>query len=116
MKDNSPKPTKKLLKNGVNAAKTVLNIPGLFKNFWKFLSWLLIGVLIGRIFKKEPKVINVDGNYAEEQSTKIGKVKQRGEGNVQDVDIKQELSGKEKRKAKKAKRLEEKEARKLKSE
>jgi len=91
------------LKAAYTAVKLFVSTSDLFKNFWKFFSFLLAGILLGLKFKKAPSVINAE-TYNNEPSTSIGKVKQKGEGNNQEVNQKQQLSRKEIRQKRKADR------------
>ncbi|WP_319502584.1 hypothetical protein [uncultured Draconibacterium sp.] len=74
---------------------------------WKSIAIYLAGIITGFLVlirvKKPDKVVTAE-TYVEDQEQRIGKIKQKGEGNGQQVQLKQELSRKEKRASRKAER------------
>jgi len=84
----------------------------IFSNIWKYLTFLLAGLTAGMVAAikmiDKPSVLNVSAeNFVAEQTQKIGKLKQRGEGNSQDVSMPPELPArKERRLARRATRRE----------
>lgn len=63
-----------------------------FSNIWKYLALLAFGAIAGIITgikligKPSVSIINAE-NYIAEQFQKVGKLKQRGEGNSQQIDL-----------------------------
>lgn len=63
-----------------------------FSNIWKYLALLAFGAIAGIIAgikligKPSVSIINAE-NYIAEQFQKVGKLKQRGEGNSQQIDL-----------------------------
>ena len=61
-----------------------------FLNIWKYLAFLFAGIIAGIIAAikliEKPTVLNVNADtFVAEQTQKIGKIKQKGEGNSQDI-------------------------------
>ena len=64
----------------------------IFSNLWKYLAVLFTGIIAGMVAAikliEKPTVLNVAAeNFVAEQTQKIGKLKQRGEGNSQEVSV-----------------------------
>ena len=81
-------------------------------NLWKYMAVLLAGVITGMVAAikliEKPSVLNVSTqSFIAQQTRKIGKLKQRGEGNSQDVFLLSEVpTRKEKRMTRRAERCE----------
>ena len=79
-----------------------------FSNIWKFLAFLFAGIAAGMVAAikliEKPTVLNVAADtFVAEQTQKIGKIKQRGEGNSLDNCLFPEIpTRKEKRIARRA--------------
>jgi len=61
-----------------------------FSSIWKYMALLFAGIVAGMVAAikliEKPTVLNVAADtFVAEQTQKIGKLKQRGEGNTQDV-------------------------------
>lgn len=61
-----------------------------FSNLWKYLAFLFAGIIAGIVAAiqliEKPSILNVNADsFIAEQTQKIGKLKQRGEGNSQDA-------------------------------
>jgi hypothetical protein len=59
-------------------------------NIWKYLALIFAGIIAGMVAAikliEKPSILNVKtDNFIAEQSQKIRKLKQRGEGNLQDT-------------------------------
>ena len=59
-----------------------------FSNIWKYIALLFAGIVAGMVAAikliEKPTVLNVAADtFVAEQTQKIGKLKQRGEGNTQ---------------------------------
>lgn len=72
-----------------------------WKNISIFLSGILSGFLLFKHLKKPDQIVYAD-TYIEDQEQKIGKIKQKGEGHVADIQIIQSPSKKELRQKRKA--------------
>lgn len=74
---------------------------------WSYIAIFFAGVTAGFMvltrIKKTDTVINAE-TYVDDQVQKIGKIKQKGQGNKQDVQLEQKLTRKEIRKQKKLSR------------
>ena len=83
-----------------------------FLNIWKYLALLFAGMIAGMVAAikliEKPSVVNVLADtFVAEQTQQIGKLKQRGEGNLLDVSQPTEMpTRKEKRLARRAARRE----------
>jgi hypothetical protein len=83
-----------------------------FSSIWKFLAFLFAGIAAGMVAAikliEKPSILNVAAdNFVAEQSQKIGKIKQRGEGNSLDTSLLPEIpTRREKRIARRAARRE----------
>jgi hypothetical protein len=83
-----------------------------FINIWKYLAFLFAGIIAGMVAAikliERPGVQNVVADtYIAQQAQKIGKLKQRGEGNSQMTSmLAKPKTGKEKRLARRAVRRE----------
>ena len=83
-----------------------------FSKIWKYLTFLFAGIAAGMVAAikliEKPTVLNVDTDtFVAEQTQKIGKIKQRGEGNSIDPSLLPEISTRrEKRIARRAVRRE----------
>jgi hypothetical protein len=83
-----------------------------FSNIWKYLTFLFAGIAAGMIAAikliEKPTVLNVAADtFVAEQTQKIGKIKQRGEGNLLDTSLLPEIpTRREKRIARRAARRE----------
>ena len=58
-----------------------------FSNCWKYLAFLFAGIIAGMVAAikliEKPSVLNVSTDtFVAEQTRKIGKIKQRGAGNI----------------------------------
>ena len=79
-----------------------------FSNIWKYLAFLFAGIAAGMVAAikliEKPSVLNVDTDtFVAEQTQKIGKIKQRGEGNSLDTSLLPEIpTRREKRIARRA--------------
>jgi len=77
------------------------------KKIWPYITMFFAGTFaaLAMVFftQKPQTVINAE-TYIEKQEQKIGKIKQKGKGNAQEVEATQKLTGKEKRQAKRAER------------
>jgi len=67
-----------------------------FSNIWKYLAFFFAGIAAGIIAAikliEKPSVLNVDTDtFVAEQNQKIGKIKQRGEGNSLDTNLLPEI-------------------------
>lgn len=63
-----------------------------FSNIWKYLALLFAGFIAGMVAAikliEKPLVVNVAADtFVAQQNQKIGKLKQRGEGNSQDTSL-----------------------------
>ena len=63
-----------------------------FSNLWKYLAFLFAGIIAGMVAAikliEKPSILNVSAeNFIAEQTQKIGKIKQKGEGNSQDISL-----------------------------
>jgi len=63
-----------------------------FSSIWKYLAFLLAGFIAGMVAAikliEKPSVVNVAADtFVAKQTQKIGKLKQRGEGNSQDTSL-----------------------------
>lgn len=70
------------------------------KNFWKLATIFFIGAfssLLMVFLTKKPQVVINAETYIEKQNQEIGKIKQKGKGNIQETEITQKLTGKQKR-------------------
>ena len=61
-----------------------------FSSIWKYIALLFAGIVAGMVAAikliEKPSILNVAADtFVAEQTQKIGKLKQRGEGNTQDV-------------------------------
>nr|WP_321357165.1 hypothetical protein [uncultured Draconibacterium sp.] len=77
------------------------------KKIWPYISMFFAGAFAAMamvFFKEKPQTVINAETYIKEQEQKVGKIKQKGEGNGQQVQLKQELSRKEKRMARKTER------------
>lgn len=77
------------------------------KKIWPYISMFFAGAFAAMVmvfFKQKPQTVINAETYVKEQEQKIGKIKQKGEGNGQQVQLDQELSRKAKRAARKARR------------
>lgn len=77
------------------------------KKVWPYLAMFFAGAFVAMtmvFFKQKPQTVINAETYIKEQQQKIGKIKQKGEGNGQQVQLNQELSRKEKRQSRKAER------------
>jgi len=75
-------------------------------NFWKYIGIFFAGAFATMtmvFFTQKPQTVIQAETYIAEQNQKIGKIKQKGKSNKQDVEVTQKLTGKEKRQAKRAK-------------
>ena len=83
-----------------------------FSNIWKYITFLFAGIITGMVAAikliEKPSVINVAADtFVAEQTQQIGKLKQRGEGNLLDVSQPAQIpTRKEKRLARRAARRE----------
>ena len=79
-----------------------------FSNIWKYLTFLFAGIAAGMVAAikliEKSTVLNVAADtFVAEQNQKIGKIKQRGEGNLLDTSMLPEVpSRKEKRLARRS--------------
>lgn len=75
-------------------------------NWWKNIAFFLAGIISGLLillrFKKPDTIITAD-TYIDDQNQKIGKIKQKGKGNRQEVE--QDLEQATPKQLRKAKRL-----------
>ena len=84
----------------------------LFSSIWKYLVFLFAGIAAGMVAAikliEKPSVLNVTADtFVAEQTQKIGKIKQRGEGNSLDTSLLPEIpTRREKRIARRAARRE----------
>nr|WP_319266079.1 hypothetical protein [uncultured Draconibacterium sp.] len=77
------------------------------KKIWPYISMFFAGAFAAMamvFFKQKPQTVINAETYVKEQSQKIGKIKQKGEGNDQQVQLDQEMTKKEKRATRKAER------------
>lgn len=63
-----------------------------FSSIWKYLAFLFAGIIAGMVaaieLTEKPSIVNVSAeSFIAEQTQKIGKLKQRGEGNSQDMSL-----------------------------
>jgi hypothetical protein len=83
-----------------------------FSNIWKYLTLLFAGIAAGMVAAikliEKPTVLNVaTDTFVAEQTQRIGKIKQRGQGNSLDTSLLPEIpTRKEKRIARRAARHE----------
>ena len=61
-----------------------------FLNIWKYLAFLFAGIIAGLVAAikliEKPSILNVNADsFIAQQTQKIGKIKQRGEGNSLDI-------------------------------
>jgi len=83
-----------------------------FSNTWKYLAFLFAGLAAGMFAAikliEKPSILNVAADtFVAEQTQKIGKIKQRGEGNFLDTNLLPEIPiRKEKRLVRRAVRRE----------
>lgn len=61
-----------------------------FSSIWKYLAFLFAGIVAGMVAAikliEKPSILNVAAQtFVAQQTQKIGKLKQRGEGNSQDA-------------------------------
>ena len=83
-----------------------------FLNIWKYLALLFAGIIAGLVATikliEKPTVLNVAADtFVAEQTQQIGKLKQRGDGNLQDISLPTQIpTRKEKRLARRAARRE----------
>jgi len=83
-----------------------------FLNIWKYLALLFAGIIAGMVAAikliEKPTVLNVAADtFVAQQTQQIGKLKQRGEGNSQELSQTPEVpTRKEKRLARRAARRE----------
>lgn len=62
------------------------------KNFWRYIGIFFAGAFAAMtmvFFTQKPQTVINAETYIAEQNQKIGKIKQKGEGNQQDVELKQ---------------------------
>ena len=64
----------------------------LFVNIWKYIALIFAGIIGGMIAAikliERPSILNVTADsFIAEQTHKIGKLKQKGEGNLQNVSL-----------------------------
>ena len=62
------------------------------KNFWSYVGIFFAGAFATMtmvFFTQKPQTVINAETYIEEQSQKIGKIKQKGKANNQDVEVKQ---------------------------
>ena len=74
-------------------------------NFWKYIGIFFVSAFATMtmvFFTQKPQTVIQAETYIAEQNQKIGKIKQKGKSNKQDVEVTQKLTGKEKRQAKRA--------------
>ena len=77
------------------------------KKIWPYISMFFAGAFVAMamvFFKQKPQTVINAETYIKDQEQKVGKIKQKGEGNGQQVQLEQKLSRKEKRASRKAKR------------
>ena len=63
-----------------------------FSSIWKYIALLFAGIVAGMVAAikliEKPSVVNVAADtFVAQQTQKIGKLKQRGEGNSQDASL-----------------------------
>jgi hypothetical protein len=68
----------------------------LFSKIWKYLAFLFAGIAAGMVAAikliEKPAVLNIaTDTFVAEQNQKIGKIKQRGEGNSLDTSLLSEI-------------------------
>ena len=76
------------------------------KKIWPYITIFFAGAFAAMtmvFFTQKPQTVINAETYIAEQNQKIGKIKQKGKSNKQDVEVTQKLTGKEKRQAKQAK-------------
>jgi len=84
----------------------------LFSNIWKYMTFLFAGIAAGMVAAikliEKPSVLNVTADtFVAEQTQKIGKIKQHGDGNSLDTNLLSEIpTRKEKRLVRRAARRE----------
>lgn len=74
---------------------------------WSYIAIFFAGAFSAMamvFFKQKPQTVINAESYIAEQQQKVGKIKQKGEGNLQSVELEQTLSKKEIRKARRAAR------------
>jgi len=64
----------------------------LLSNIWKYLALIFAGIIAGMVAAikliEKPSILNVNtDSFISEQTLKIGKLKQKGEGNLQNISL-----------------------------